>query len=257
MHPRPQRLSHAMWLRIAVLALLWLPGCALNGDFGRVRDSLVNDDIHSWVGREAAQGVGAPVSAYNLTENERTLRDLAFPLIEPPYDRQRWDSVLYEYGIKHSFRRDSWHFDRSAYYRQLMIAYHRSTTGRYDQLIDDIRNDVVRIGPFFEMARHVVDLDRRREKSMTYVADLDPRERGNALARIGENTLTIGWVQRSLNERCAAYRYALERLVVAEPSTIAVDAERALKQLQVRIEENQVVPALRFAAAPLQTVALQ
>lgn len=239
-----------------MLATLWLPGCALNGDFGRVRDSLVNDDIHSWVGREAARSAGAPVSAYNLTENERTLRDLAFPLIEPPYDRQRWDSVLYEYGIKHSLRREVWNFDRSAYYRHLMIAYHRSTSGRYDQLIDDIRNDIVRIGPFFAMARRVVDLDRRREQAMTYIADLDPRERGNALARIGENTLTIGWVQRSLGERCAAYRYALERLAVAEPSRIAADAERVLTQLQARIAENQVVAPPRFAAASVQTASL-
>jgi hypothetical protein len=253
----PQRASHATGPLLVMFALLWLPGCALNGDFGRVRDSLVNDDIHSWVGREAALSYGAPVSLYNLTENERTLRDLAFPLIEPPYNRQRWDSVLYEYGIKRKFHSAWWPFDRSAYYRHLMIAYHRSTTGRYDQLIEDIRNDVTRIGPFFEMARHVADLDRKREKSMAYVADLNPHERGNALARIGENTLTIGWVQRSLTERCAAYRYALERLVVAEPSNTAIEAERVLKQLQMRIAENQVVPMLRIAAVPVRTASLR
>jgi hypothetical protein len=28
------------------------------------------------------------------------LRDLAIPLIEPPYVRIRWDAVPYEYGIK-------------------------------------------------------------------------------------------------------------------------------------------------------------
>jgi hypothetical protein len=248
---------HAYWQRAAVLAVLALQGCALNGDFGRVRDSLVNDDIHSWVGREAAQSYGAPASLYNLTENERTLRDLAFPLIDPPYNRQRWNSVLYEYGILRKFHSAWWNFDRSSYYRHLMIAYHRTTTGRYDQLIEDIRNDVTRIGPFFEMARHVVDLDRKREKSMAYIADLNPQERGNALARIGENTLTIGWVQRSLSERCAAYRYALERLVVAEPSTTAVEAERVLRQLQMRIAENQVVPTLRIAAVPMQTASLR
>jgi hypothetical protein len=256
MRSPPQRALHTNWQRAAVLAALMLPGCALNGDFGRVRDSLVNDDIHSWVGREAALSYGAPVSLYNLTENERTLRDLAFPLIDPPYNRQRWDSVLYEYGIKRKFQ-PWWNFDRTAYYRHLMVAYHRSTTGRYDQLIEDIRNDVTRIVPFFEMARHVVDLDRKREKSMAYIADLNPHERGNAFARIGENTLTIGWVQRSLTERCAAYRYALERLVVAEPSTTAVEAERVLKQLQMRIAENQVVPMLRMAAVSMQTASLR
>ncbi len=48
-------------------------------------------------------------------------------------------------------------------------------------------------------------------------ADLTPPERINAQARIGENSLTIAWVQHSLTERCASYRFALEHLAVAEP----------------------------------------
>ncbi len=31
------------------------------------------------------------------------LRDLAYPLIEPPYERQRWYSVLNEYGFRGIF----------------------------------------------------------------------------------------------------------------------------------------------------------
>jgi hypothetical protein len=34
---------------------------------------------------------------------------LPFPLIEPPYDRIRWDAVVYEYGQKREFRRDCGH----------------------------------------------------------------------------------------------------------------------------------------------------
>jgi hypothetical protein len=38
--------------------------------------------IHAWVG-EAAASAGAPMSLYSVTD-ERVLRDLAFPLVEPP-----------------------------------------------------------------------------------------------------------------------------------------------------------------------------
>src|SRR5580693_4527412 len=147
----------------AVLALLALSGCSSTGDFGRLSDPLVTDNIHAWVGQEAAASAGAPISANNLTDDERTLRDLAFPLIEPPYDRQRWDAVVYEYGTKQSFQRKLWGpFDQTAYYRHLQGELLRSTAARYNQLIDDIRNDIVRIEPFFTAARRVVDLDRRR-----------------------------------------------------------------------------------------------
>jgi hypothetical protein len=84
--------------------LFILVGCP-NADFGRVRSSLVTDDIHNWVGRDAARDAGAPISLFPLTDDERLLRDLAYPLIEPPYDRQRWYSVLGEWGVTRVFIR--------------------------------------------------------------------------------------------------------------------------------------------------------
>lgn len=240
----------------AVLALLTLAGCSSIGDLGRLQQPLVSDDIHAWVGQEAAIRAGAPISINNLTDDERALRDLAFPLIEPPYDRIRWDAVLYEYGIKRKLQRELWWVNPAAYYRHLQLADYRSTAGRYNKLIDDIRNDVVRIGPFFEMAHRVIDLDHRRAASMAYLADVVPPERLSALARIGENSLTIAWVQTSLAQRCAGYRFALDHLVAGEPENIAAQADLALTQLQQAVAANQLVPAPQFAPVAVPPVAL-
>ena len=79
--------------------------------------------------------------------------------------------MVYEYGTKQSFQRKLWAFDPTAYYRHLQGELLRSSAARYNQMIDDIRNDIVRIEPFFMTARRVVDLDRRREASMA----ADPR----------------------------------------------------------------------------------
>jgi hypothetical protein len=237
---------------LAVLSLLLLGGCSSIGDLGRLQPSLVSDDMHAWVGQEGAAKAGAPISLNSLTEEERTLRDLAFPLIAPPYDRQRWDEVLYEYGLKREFRRDIWVGDITAYYAHLQAAGFRSSVGRYNKLIDDIHSDTARIGPFFDLAHRVADLDRRRDESMHYLADLSPPDRLNAQARIGENTLTIAWVYRSLTQRCAGYRFALDHLVVAEPEKVAAQADLALTQLQQQIAAvSQTAPQPRIAAAPV------
>lgn len=248
--PRP-----AAVLTLASLAIVVLSGCSSTGDYGRLSDALVTDDIHAWVGEEAAARAGQPISADNLTDDERTLRDLAFPLIEPPYDRQRWDAVVYEYGTKQSFQRQLWAPpDPTAYYQYLQGERLRSTAARYNQLIDDIRNDIVRIEPFFMAARQVADLDRRREASMAQIGSLSPAERVNARARIGENSLTIAWVGHSLDQRCAGYRFALEHLAVAEPEPVAAEADRVLTELQQLIEANRVVIASpRLAAVPAAT----
>jgi hypothetical protein len=255
MSPRPPAYRETAPPLAAVLALLVLTGCSSIGDFGRLQQPLVSDDIHAWVGQQAAANAGAPVSLNNLTADERELRDLAFPLIEASYDRQRWDAVVYEYGVKRSFRRDLWAFDTAAYYGHLMGEFHRSSTARYNKLIDDMRDDIVRIEPFFATARRVVDLDQRREKSLQLVADLDPTERISALARVGENSLTIAWVHHSLTERCAGYRFALEHLTVAEPEPVAAEADRILTELQQQIAANQLVAAPQFAASPIESTA--
>jgi hypothetical protein len=88
---------------MAALALLALPGCSSLGDLGYVQQPAVADNIHAWVGQEAASRAGAPISLANLTDDERTLRDLAFPLIEPAYDRDRWDAVVTNTGRSANF----------------------------------------------------------------------------------------------------------------------------------------------------------
>jgi hypothetical protein len=251
----PEALCRRLLKPLVLLALLILSGCSSIGDLGRVQPPVVADNIHAWVGQEAALHTGAPISFNNLTEDERTLRDLAFPLIEPPYDRVRWDAVLYEYGQKREFRRNLWIVDPAAYYAHLMAENYRSTAGRYNQLNDDIRNDVVRIPPFFDMARRVIETDRKRQATMDILTDISPPERFNALARIAENNLTIAWVETSLSHRCASYRFALNRLVVSEPESLATNVDISLTLLQQNIAANQVVAATQFAAAPVEVAA--
>jgi hypothetical protein len=244
--------------------LAMLASCGASGDFGRVRPSLIPDSIHDWLGRSAAEDSGLQPSGFHLTEDERLLRDLAFPLIEPPYDRQRWYSVLIEFGVTRIFNPSWWKFDRFRYTGELMrgtpmlgdmpIVFDRaifgptfrSTTGRYSQLIDDVRNDIVRIGPFFVAARQVLDLDAKRQKSLAYFSGVAPAEKANALNRIAENALIVGWVLCSLDARADGYRFALERLVISQPARVAVEGERALTQMQAAIAQNRIVPPPPF-----------
>jgi hypothetical protein len=215
---------------IIALAACALGGCA--GDFGRVHPSLRSDDMHAWLGPAALRTPGAPSKQPQLTEYERVLRDLAFPLIDPPYNRDRWDSVLNEYGLLGR----QWPYpDRGAYATRLFETAYRSQTARYNRLMEDIRNDVVRLDPFFSVAHTVADLDNKRAKAMAQITSLSPDERARATQRIRENEAIVFWVRGSLRERAESYQLTLERLVVAAPSPLALEADRQLKLLQQRI----------------------
>ena len=232
----------------ALAALTVLAGCGMDGDFGELNRTLVRDDIHDWVGRDDRAGLPLTPSGFQLTDDERQLRDLAFPLIEPPYDRQKFGQVAREYGLTRTSPREA--SDRTAYATHLMKESFRSPSARYAQLIEDIRNDSTRLPQFFETAGRVLDMDQKRRKSMAYVTSLGDLERKNTLDRIHENARVIAKVRASVTHRAASYRFALERLVIAAPSPQAVDAERTLNNLQAEIARYRHHPAPTWQREP-------
>jgi hypothetical protein len=217
-------------LLASLLLSLALGGCS-GGDFGRTREDFRNDDMHRWLGAEVTGSVGVSASQFQLTDNERQLRDLAYPLIEPPHSRPAWKSVFGDYKPLPSPWRQSVVFDRTSYGRLLIDEPHRSHTSRYAQLMEDVRNDITRFEPFFASAVRVIELDKKRNASLKLVSGLSPRERDDAVARMQENSMIVQWVQQSLERRISSYRWALERLVIQAPDNIAADADRLIGEL--------------------------
>jgi hypothetical protein len=227
-------------------------GACSGGDFGRTREDLRSDDMHRWIGLEATSSVGLRPSEYQLSDNERQLRDLAYPLIEPPHSRPAWKSVFGDYLPMPSPWRQAPVFDRTAYGRALIDEPHRSHSSRYAQLIEDVRGDITRFELFYGTAIKVLDLDRRRDASLSRVSELSPRERADAVARMQENSLIVQWVQQSLERRVSSYRWAVERLVLQAPDPMAADADRLITELAAQTA-NPPVQARPVIERPVTT----
>jgi hypothetical protein len=241
-------------IRLLTSALaLALVSCALGacsgGDFGRTRADMRSDDMHRWLGPEVTGSVGLRPSQFQLTEEERQLRDLAYPMIEPPLSRPAWRSVFGDYKAMPSPWRQNVVFDRTTYGRTLIDEPHRTHSSRYSQLIDDVRNDITRFEPFFASAIRVIDLDRRRDASMARLSELSPREKADAVARMQENSLIVQWVQQCLERRVSSYRWALERLVIQAPDTMAADADRLIGELAAQTANPPVAAQPPYSRA--------
>jgi len=221
--------------RLVVLAaaLVALAGCGTQDDFQEVSPAASRADMHDWLSLDAIAGKPTWPSEFPLTEDERALRDLAYPLIEWPYNRHKFYSVAGEYGVIGADHRTD--FDVSAYTTHLFGDERRTASSRYEALTDDIRNDTTRLPQFFETASRVLDVDGKRRKSLFFVSSVSEGERKNALRRIDENASIVVMVRRSLDERIAAYKFALERLVIMTPNPQAVQVEHALNELRARV----------------------
>jgi len=108
-----------------------------------------------------------------------------------------------------------------------------------------VRDDLARFEPFFAAAIKVLDLDSKRNAAMAHVSELSPRERADAVARMQENTLIVQWVQQCLEQRISSYRWALERLVIMAPDSMAAEADRLINELAAQTAHPPV------AAQPL------
>ena len=206
-------------------------GACSGGDFGRTRADMLNDDMHRWIGAEATASVGLKPSQFQLTDIERQLRDLGYPLIEPPHSRPAWRTVFGDYQPIAPPWRQAPRFDRTAYGRALIDEPHRSHASRYSQLIDDVRDDITRFELFYAAAIPVLELDRKRNATLVHISELSPHERTDAVARMQENSLVVQWVQQCLEQRVSSYRWALERLVLQAPDGTAADADRLIGEL--------------------------
>jgi hypothetical protein len=236
---------------IALLLIGSMLGGCSGGDFFRTRADILSDDMHRWMGKEATGSLGIKASQFQLTDNERLLRDLAYPLVEPALSRPAWRSVWGDYKPLPSPWRQNVIFDRTMYGRNLIDEPHRSHTSRYSVLIDDVRNDITRFEPFYTTAARVIELDRKRNASLKLVSELSPRENADAIARMEENVLIVQWVQQCLERRISSYRWALERLVIQAPDSIAADADRLIKELAA-LAANPPVQPLAGAAVTVK-----
>ena len=221
-------------------AALALSGCA-NGDFGEIKPMLQRDNMHDWV---AADATGSIPSQFQLTDDERQLRDLAYPLVEPPYLRHTAGSYLRESGaFPQRFHSGE---DTTAYATYLVSFPSRSPQARYSRLTDDIRNDTTRLPQFFETAARVADMDRKRQRAFAYVSMTSDAERIEAARRVSENAAIIAEVRHSIAKRIASYKFALERLVIMAPSQYAVQCELMISQLKAALDQYRTgAPLLR------------
>ncbi len=212
------------WPRLRGFAFLFaslfiLCGCSLAGLSGRPGDPP----------QTAARDpqVTGSISIYAVTEDEQHLRDLARGLIESPLEDERGMPTIGEEG-------------EGRYIAYLVDGPFRSAAARYSRLIDDTRNDITRLEPFFLAARRVADLDVKRDRSLPHVSGLTQEDALNAKRRVRENMMLIAEVHRVMSDRVRTYRTALERLVIALPSPMAVEAERQRHELERRLAAVRV-----------------
>ncbi|AXS39942.1 hypothetical protein [Breoghania sp. L-A4] len=219
------------------LAAGLLSACARpEGDFGRAQPSVIHDTVMPETGKLIAKVRGKGVSEFNMTDDERLLRDRAWALIRPPHAADWISAVMVEAQRTRLVDPIDKFLSPDSYYVLLSSERYRSSEARYDRIVADANSDAALIPPFCEVATRVEDLDRERMGTIGRRANLTRQDYAGGVARVEENHNLIAWAKRAMRFRYQAYKIAVDKLEIETPSREKVwDVNTALRKLAAAI----------------------
>eukprot|EP01037_Dinobryon_pediforme_P027137 gene27137-29926_t len=153
--------------QVLVIALA-LAACARpTGDFDRAVPSPAVDSWMPAAGNVIANiGRGEAVSDFNQTDEEKTLRDRAWTLVQPPHLNDWFGTTLVEAQRARILPELDSRFSEKAYYELLRRDPFASSETRWQRLVTDMRTDTLLIGPFWKQVRTVKADDIARTHTM-------------------------------------------------------------------------------------------
>ncbi len=222
---------------VAFICLVPLAACGENtGDFGRVEPSAWHDSVLPAIGGVIAdRGRGELVSDFNQTDREKTMRDRAWQLVQPPHVNDWFGDTLVEFQRTRILPELDSKFNPLAYYELLRRDPFVSSETRWHRLINDMNDDARLIGPFWRELRAVNADDAERIRNLDHRANLTPAELHNAYARVDENARLADWVWRSMRFRLKSYRICIDRMLVETPTDRQWEVNQAYDHLQTEI----------------------
>ena len=226
-----------------------LAGCLRpTGDFGRARPSFINDRILPVAGRQVVGLNREPQSSFPYTDEEEELRDLSWYLVAPAHGRDWIGMSAAELQRTEITVRADLRLAPERYSALLLSDRYRSSEARYRRIMDDAANDMAAIGGFFARAADVAAADEARLAAAMALPDIGVSELDDTHGRIAENERLVAWVTRAVWFRLYAYRYALDRLMIATPSASAEAVRDRLDALEAEIRAATGRPPMVITA---------
>ena len=221
----------------ALAIVLALGGCARPvGDFGRAAADPLHDEVMPLLGTGRAMLAKEPVSAFNLTDQEREMRDRIWRYLIAPHAYDWFGANIAELQRTRIMPISAKPMRNDLYYQWLHSERFASSRVRYSRLADDVTVDIQMLPSTFASICAVLEVDRQRGVAANAMPDLDETTKGNAAARQIENEAQIGWFVRAVGNRYDSYNFALDHLLVETPHEEAVGANGLISDLGVYVE---------------------
>ena len=228
---------------VAASALLLIAaGCSSTrptGDFGRARESVLNDSVMPAVGNARREFIDKkPVSKFNQTDQEREMHDRIWRYVTAAHAKDWSFDTSVEFQrtrigtTDHKFRIDR-------YYKIVSSDRYASSRVRYATIADHLSIDIELMPSTFRSICAVFEIDRQRSVAAGGLAGIEPAMQREKRDRAAENDETVAWFVRAIRYRYESYNYAMEHLLVETPHEEAVQVDGLLSQMLILVEQGE------------------
>ncbi len=217
----------------ASFSMLFLVSCTTQGDFGRDRPSVFNDEILPSIRNFAASGGKAPVSKFALTENERLLRTYSRRLgrdttsryfisasapakISPPHEKSKTGPGQ---GIG-----------------DIVVSLPERAKRNPYALNSEIEEDVSLIRRMRNLSRLIVADDKSRSRRLAAMKNASQSDRDNVTVRARENLLETDYIRQVARLRIKHYKRTIDVLSITDPQLDLKPARASVKRLGIELD---------------------
>lgn len=187
------------------------------------------------VGMVSTYTAGEPVSHFNYTDDELTLRNLGWTLVVPTHAQDWMGRTAAQLQRAEIVRRMDLVLSPERYSAMLSGQRYQSSEARYTRIMDDAIKDMAAIDPYMAYVARVRIADEQRVNAAFGLPDIGASELAAAHGRVAENQRQMAWVKRAMLFRLYAYRYAVDRLMIQTPSRLAGQTIERLNALEAMI----------------------
>ncbi len=230
MTPNGPQLRRVMF---ASFSMLFLVSCATQGDFGRDRPSVFNDEILPSIRNFATSTGNTPVSKFALTEKEQLLRT---------YSRRLGRDTTSRYFIPAvaPAQTSSPHQKNKAGpgrgVEEIVVKLPEIAKRNPYALNSEIDEDVSLIRRTRDLSRLIVADDKSRLRRLAVMKNASQTDRDSVTVRARENLLEADYIRRVARLRIKRYRRAIDVLSITDPQLDLKPARASVKRLGIELD---------------------
>ncbi len=245
MTPNVPQLRRVM---IASFSMLILVSCTTQGDFGRDRPSVFNDEILPSIRNFATSTGKTPVSKFALTEKEQLLRNYSRRLGRDT-TRRYFISAVAPAQTPSSREKNKAGSGRGV--EEIVVRLPESAKRNPYALNSEIEEDVALIRRTRNLSRLIVADDKSRLRRLAVMKNASQSDWDNVTVRARENLLETDYIRQVARVRIKRYRRAIDVLSITDPQLDLEPARASVKRLGAELDRFSRQRRLKKKSPPL------